>query len=62
MKIEDIDFSVRAYHCLKHSGINTIEELVRFTEQDLDKIRNLGETSKKEVINKVKELGLEFNK
>lgn len=62
MKIEDINFSVRAYHCLKHFGINTIEELVNITENDLNKIRNLGNVHKKEIINKVEELGLKFNK
>jgi DNA-directed RNA polymerase subunit alpha len=62
MKIEDIDFSVRAYHCLKHAGIDTIEKLISLTEKDLNKIRNLGEKHKTEVINKVNDLGFEFNK
>lgn len=62
MKIEDIDLSVRAYHCLKRYGINTIEELINLTEDDLDKIRNIGRIHKQEIINKVNSLGFKFNK
>ena len=56
--IEDLDFSVRAYNCLKRAGIHTLQDLVNKTETDMMKIRNLGKKSLKEVLTKIKELGL----
>lgn len=56
--IEDLDFSVRAYNCLKRDGIHTIQDLVNKSESDMMKIRNLGKKSLKEVMDKIKELGL----
>ena len=56
--IEDLDFSVRAYNCLKRAGIHTLQDLVNKSETDMMKIRNLGKKSLKEVLDKVKELGL----
>jgi len=58
--IEDLDFSVRAYNCLKRAGIETLQDLVNRTELDMMKIRNLGKKSLKEVIEKVKDMGLSF--
>ena len=58
--IDDMEFSVRAYNCLKRSGINTMQDLVNRKESDMMKIRNLGKTSLKEVLDKVKSLGLSF--
>lgn len=58
--IDDIEFSVRAYNCLKRSGINTMQDLVNRKESDMMKIRNLGKKSLKEVLDKVKEMGLSF--
>ncbi len=56
--IEDLDFSVRAYNCLKRAGIHTLQDLVNKSESDMMKIRNLGKKSLKEVLDKVRELGL----
>ena len=58
--IDDMEFSVRAYNCLKRSGINTMQDLVNRKESDMMKIRNLGKKSLKEVLDKVKSLGLSF--
>ena len=58
--IDDLDFSVRAYNCLKRAGILTLRDLVEKSENEMMKIRNLGKKSLKEVIDKVKELGLDF--
>lgn len=58
--IEDLEFSVRSYNCLKRAGIHTVADIVNKTEQDMIKVRNLGKKSLDEVMNKVKELGLEF--
>ena len=58
--IDDLDFSVRAYNCLKRAGILTLRDLVDKTENEMMKIRNLGKKSLKEVIDKVKEMGLNF--
>ena len=56
--IEDLDFSVRAYNCLKRAGIHTLQDLVNKSETDMMKIRNLGKKSLKEVLTKIKEMGL----
>ncbi len=58
--IEDLEFSVRSYNCLKRAGIHTVADIVSKTEQDMIKVRNLGKKSLDEVVNKVAELGLEF--
>ena len=58
--IDDMEFSVRAYNCLKRSGINTMQDLVNRKESDMMKIRNLGKKSLKEVLDKVKSMGLSF--
>ena len=54
--IEDLDFSVRAYNCLKRAGIQTLQDLVNNSESDMMKIRNLGKKSLKEVLDKVRDL------
>ena len=59
--IEEIEFSVRAYNCLKRAGVHTVQDLISMKEVEVTKIRNLGKKSLKEVIDKVKELGLEFH-
>lgn len=56
--IEDMDFSVRTYNCLKRANINTIGDLVIRTEDDMMKVRNLGKKSLEEVNIKLAELGL----
>ena len=55
-----MDLSVRSYNCLKRAGINTVAELINRTPEDMMKVRNLGRKSLKEVIDKVKEMGLKF--
>jgi DNA-directed RNA polymerase subunit alpha len=60
LSIDDLDFSVRAYNCLKRAGINTLQDLTNMTELEVMKIRNLGKKSLKEVLDKVRELGLEL--
>ena len=58
--IDDLDLSVRAYNCLKRAGILTLRDLTDKSENEMMKIRNLGKKSLKEVIDKVKGLGLNF--
>ena len=58
--IEDLEFSVRSYNCLKRAGIHTVADIVNKSEQDMIKVRNLGKKSLDEVMNKIAELGLEF--
>ena len=58
--IDDLDFSVRAYNCLKRAGINTLGDLTAKSEVEMMKIRNLGKKSLKEVIDKIKDMGLRF--
>ena len=58
--IDDLDFSVRAYNCLKRANVNTLGDLTEKTELEMMKIRNLGKKSLKEVMDKIKEMGLKF--
>ena len=59
--IEEIEFSVRAYNCLKRANINTMQDLIDMSENEVAKIRNLGKKSLKEVLDKVAEMGLKFH-
>jgi DNA-directed RNA polymerase, alpha subunit, bacterial and chloroplast-type len=58
MNIDELELSVRSYNCLKRAGINTVEELINRSSEDMMKVRNLGRKSLEEVLNKLKELGL----
>ena len=58
--IEELDLSVRAYNCLKRAGHHTLQDLTSLTEPEMMKIRNLGKKSLKEVMDKIKEMGLKF--
>ena len=60
MIIEELGLSVRAYNCLKRANINTLGDLTNKTELEMMKIRNLGKKSLKEVMDKIKEMGLRF--
>lgn len=60
--IEDLELSVRAYNCLKRKGIDTVEKLLQYSEEELLDIRNFGQKSIQEVKDKVRELGLSFKK
>ena len=61
MNIDELELSVRSYNCLKRAGINTVQELVNKTPEDMMKVRNLGRKSLDEVLAKLKELGLALN-
>ena len=58
MTIDDMDLSVRSYNCLKRANINTVEDLISKTEEEMMKVRNLGRKSLEEVINKLSMMGL----
>jgi DNA-directed RNA polymerase subunit alpha len=58
--IEELDLSVRAYNCLKRDAIHTLQDLTSKTVSEMMKIRNLGKKSLKEVMDKVKDMGLSF--
>ncbi len=58
MTIEELDLSVRSFNCLKRANINTVEDLVSKSEEDLLKVRNLGKKSQEEVVEKLASLGL----
>lgn len=62
MTIEELDLSVRSFNCLKRAGINTVEDLINKTEDDMMKVRNLGRKSLEEVINKLDSLGFSLSK
>ena len=58
MTIEDIDLSVRSFNCLKRAGINTVADLIKKSESDLAKVKNLGKRSLEEVAAKLQSFGL----
>ena len=62
MTIEELDMSVRSFNCLKRAGIDTVEDLINRTEDDMMKVRNLGKKSLEEVIQKLHSLGLDLKK
>ena len=60
MNIDELELSVRSYNCLKRANINTVEELISKTQDEMMKVRNLGRKSLDEVVAKLNELGLSF--
>lgn len=58
MTIEELDLSVRSFNCLKRAGVNTVEDLITKTEEDMMKVRNLGKKSLDEVVAKLHTFGL----
>jgi DNA-directed RNA polymerase subunit alpha len=62
IKIDDLDFSNRTYNCLKRQGIETLEELRNYPEEELMNIRNFGQKSLDEVRDKLKEYGYEMRR
>ena len=57
MTIEELDLSVRSWNCLKRAGINTVEDLINKSEEEMMKVRNLGRKSLEEVMAKLNALG-----
>ena len=62
LTIDELDLSVRSFNCLKRAGINTVEDLVNRSEEDMMKVRNLGRKSLEEVIAKLASFGLNLKK
>ena len=58
MTIEELDLSVRSFNCLKRANINTVEDLVSKTQEEMIKVRNLGRKSLEEVMQKLAMMGL----
>ena len=58
MTIEELEFTQRPLNCLKRAGINTVEELIQQSPEDMMKVRNFGKKSLDEVKEKLAELGL----
>ena len=58
MTIEELDLSVRSFNCLKRANINTVEDLVNKTQDEMIKVRNLGRKSLEEVEHKLTMMGL----
>lgn len=61
MTIEELDLSVRSFNCLKRAGINTVEDLINKTEEDMMRVRNLGRKSLDEVVAKLASLGFHLS-
>ena len=62
MTIEELDLSVRSFNCLKRAGINTVEDLINKSEEEMMKVRNLGRKALEEVIWKMNSLGFNLHK
>ena len=58
MTIEELDLSVRSFNCLKRANINTVEDLISKTQDEMIKVRNLGRKSLEEVEHKLAQMGL----
>lgn len=58
MSIEEMDLSVRSFNCLKRANINTVQDLITRSGEDMIKVRNLGRKSLEEVQNKLAMMGL----
>ena len=61
MTIEELDLSVRAFNCLKRAGVNTVQDLVYKSPEEMMKVRNLGKKSLEEVISKLASLGFNLS-
>lgn len=61
MTIEELDLSVRSFNCLKRAGINTVEDLISKSEEEMMKVRNLGRKSLEEVVQKLESLGFNLS-
>ena len=62
LTIDELDLSVRSFNCLKRAGINTVEDLINKTEDEMMKVRNLGRKSLEEVIAKLDSFGYGLKK
>lgn len=62
MTIEDLDLSVRSFNCLKRAGINTVEDLINKSEEDMMKVRNLGRKSPRKLYRSSILLGFSLQK
>ena len=58
--IEELDFSVRAYNCLRRAGCYTVEDILKLTPKEFIRIRNLGRKSAEEIIYKLSDLGVDM--
>lgn len=61
MTIDELELSVRSFNCLKRAGINTVDDLINRSEEDMLKVRNLGKKSFEEVKSKLNSLGLDLS-
>lgn len=62
MTVEELDLSVRSYNCLKRASIDTVDELIEKTPEDMMQVRNLGKKSLEEIEEKLAELDLSLKK
>ena len=62
MTIEELDLSVRSFNCLKRAGINTVEDLISRSEEEMMRVRNLGRKSLEEVMGKLDSMGMSLMK
>lgn len=53
--IEELQLPVRAYNCLKRAGINSVDDLVNYSQEEIREIKNFGKKSAQEVFQALKD-------
>ncbi len=60
--IDELDISTRAINCLKNNNIETLKDLLKYSEKDLEKIKNFGKKSLTELLEALKAIGITLSK
>lgn len=60
IKIADFEFSVRCSNCMRNMKIETLSDLTRHSQDELMKMRNMGNKSIQEITGKLSAMGLWF--
>lgn len=59
-EIEELDFTVRTFHCLQRANIRRVSQLLCMSENDFMAVRNFGQRCLNEVIDKIHSIGLKM--
>ena len=58
--IRELDLQVRPYNCLKRAGVNTIEELIGLTKEEILQFRNLNDNALENILEQLSKIGLKL--
>ncbi len=62
MSLEELDLTARSFNCLKRARIDTLKDLMNYTYEEIIQVRNLGQKSIDEIMDKMRMMGLSFRK